>query len=432
MTQGSMKDLLKKSALTVLDRGGAVRGFVNIGREQMLPYRMKRHMEYHTHGSFWLMHYFSNPKTSQVLLDQLKLDARVIRCNVVKVTDKLSQMLELPELDYGTANVAVPTVSELGLKKVDFEEELHFKFWNPLHYYRALNQHRLRLNLPNPGQFEFLNKEIKTTMLTNFMFDGGRADLAKILSPNFQVMHSFQMGLPGQPSAFEFAGVYADEDTLMHGKMDTDFNLQGRMNYALSKKLQLKSQVQLMTNDSQSMLQLEGEYTGADYTGNVKVINPSLVDGTGIYTASYLQSITSKLSLGAELLYQSPMPKIQETSLSLAMRYQPSEDRAWVAQTQGSNLMTTSYWRKISEKCEAGAELQMLNVPSQGRREANCSVGVKYEFAASTIRAMADNLGKVSMLLEEKIAPGFSFLISGELDHLKGENKFGVGLNLES
>ncbi|KAJ2158513.1 hypothetical protein GGF46_003727 [Coemansia sp. RSA 552] len=93
MTTVSMKDLVKRSALTVMDRGGAVRGFVNIGREQALPYRMKRHMEYHTHGSFWLMHYFANPKTSQVLLDQLKLDARVVRCNVVKVTDRLGEMV---------------------------------------------------------------------------------------------------------------------------------------------------------------------------------------------------------------------------------------------------------------------------------------------------------------------------------------------------
>ncbi|KAJ2124191.1 hypothetical protein GGH12_000977 [Coemansia sp. RSA 1822] len=97
MTQGSMKDLLKKSALTVLDRGGAVRGFVNIGREQPLPYRMRRHMEYHTHGSFWLMHYFSNPMTSKVLIDQLKLDARVVRCNVIKVTDRLSEMANTGE-----------------------------------------------------------------------------------------------------------------------------------------------------------------------------------------------------------------------------------------------------------------------------------------------------------------------------------------------
>ncbi|KAJ2822583.1 translocase of outer mitochondrial membrane [Coemansia erecta] len=329
--------------------------------------------------------------------------------------------------------IAVPAVGDLGMKhKVDLEEELHFKFWNPLHYYRALNQHRMRLDLPNPGQFEMLNQNIKSTMLTNFMFDGGRADLAKILSPNFQVMHTFQLGLPGQPSAFEFAGVYADENTLMHGKMDTDFNLQARLNHTLSKQVQIKSQAQMMKSDAQSMFQAEAEYTGADYTANIKAINPSLVDGTGIYLASYLQSVTKKLSLGAELLYQSPMPQIQETSISLAMRYQPSEDRMWVAQTQGSNMLTTSYWRKVSDKCEAGAELQMINIPTQDRREASCSVGVKYEFAQSNIRAMADNFGKVSMLLEEKIAPGFSFLLSGELDHLKGENKFGIGLNLES
>ncbi|KAJ1801318.1 hypothetical protein LPJ56_006410 [Coemansia sp. RSA 2599] len=88
----SMRALLNRSALTVMDRGGAVRGFVNMGRDTPLPYRMKRHMEYHTRGTFWLMHYFSNPKTSNVLMNQLKLDPRVVRCNVVKITDKVSEM----------------------------------------------------------------------------------------------------------------------------------------------------------------------------------------------------------------------------------------------------------------------------------------------------------------------------------------------------
>ncbi|KAJ1936139.1 translocase of outer mitochondrial membrane, partial [Kickxella alabastrina] len=325
-----------------------------------------------------------------------------------------------------TSGIAVPSIADMGFGKprhFDFEEELHYRFWNPMYYYKALNQHRMRLNLSNPGQFEYLNKEIKGTMLSNFTFEGGRADLAKILSPNFQVMHTFQLGLPGgNPSLFEFGGVYADERTMMHGKMDSDFNMMARFNHALSKNLQLKSQAQLMASDSQSMLQLESEYTGSDYTANVKAVNPSLTDGNGIYLFNYLQSVTPKLSLGAEMLYQCPMPKVQETSISFGVRYQPTADRVWVAQTQGTNILTTSFWRKISEKCDAGAELQMINIPSQDRREASCSVGVKYEFAASTFRAMADNLGKVSMLLEEKIAPGFSFLLSGELDHLKGEN----------
>ncbi|KAJ2719943.1 translocase of outer mitochondrial membrane [Coemansia sp. Benny D115] len=334
------------------------------------------------------------------------------------------------------SKIAAPSVSDMEFPKLDrfgIEEELHYKFWNPMYYYTALNRHRLRAGLPNPGQFEYLNKEMKLTMLTNYTIEGGRADLAKILSPNFQVMHTFQLGLPGgNPSAFEFGGVYADEYTMMHGKMDTDFNLQARLHRAVSKNLQLKSQAQIGASDSQAMLQLESEYTGTDYTANIKAINPSPVDGTGIFLFNYLQSITPKLSVGAEMLYQRPMPKVQETSISFGMRYQPSEDRVWSAQTQGSNMLTTSFWRKVSDKCDAGAELNVINVPSQGRREASCSVAVKYEFAAATFRAMADNFGKVSMLLEEKIAPGFSFMLAGELDHLKGENKFGVGINLES
>ncbi|KAJ2474888.1 hypothetical protein EV174_005470, partial [Coemansia sp. RSA 2320] len=94
----AMTGLLKRSAETVLDRGGAVRGFVSMGRDQPLPYRMKRHMEYHTAGTYWLMHYYSNPKTSEVLMSQLKLDPCVIRCNVVKVTDKLSEMVATTDI----------------------------------------------------------------------------------------------------------------------------------------------------------------------------------------------------------------------------------------------------------------------------------------------------------------------------------------------
>ncbi|KAJ2590048.1 hypothetical protein EV177_009136 [Coemansia sp. RSA 1804] len=91
--QRSLEGLLKKSAETVLDRGGAVRGFVNMGMDQPLQYRMKRHMEYHTRGTVWLMHYYTNPKTSELLKNSLKVDIRVVRCNVVKVADRLRQMV---------------------------------------------------------------------------------------------------------------------------------------------------------------------------------------------------------------------------------------------------------------------------------------------------------------------------------------------------
>ncbi|OMH86353.1 putative mitochondrial import receptor subunit tom40 [Zancudomyces culisetae] len=187
-----------------------------------------------------------------------------------------------------------------------------------------------------------------------------------------------------------------------------------------------------MQKDEHSVFQAETEYDGDDYIVNSKITNPSVTEGTGVFALSYLQSITKNLAAGAEIMVQKPYPKYQEAATSLAIRYTPDDKSVWVAQAQGTNILTASYWRKISSKVDACAELQVLNMPTQGRRDAVCTVGAKYEFASATYRAQMDNTFKLSMLLEEKIAPGFSFLISGDIDYAKGENKFGVGLQLES
>jgi Eukaryotic porin len=38
---------------------------------------------------------------------------------------------------------------------------------------------------------------------------------------------------------------------------------------------------------------------------------------------------------------------------------------------------------------------------------------------ASTFRAQLDSTGNVSALLEQRFAPTFAFLVSGEIDHFK-------------
>lgn len=45
--------------------------------------------------------------------------------------------------------------------------------------------------------------------LTNLVFEGGKADLAKGLSANFQVAHSFTLGTGMQPSSYHFASIFA-------------------------------------------------------------------------------------------------------------------------------------------------------------------------------------------------------------------------------
>ncbi|OLY82114.1 putative mitochondrial import receptor subunit tom40 [Smittium mucronatum] len=323
------------------------------------------------------------------------------------------------------------TPIELSGDKIE-DPTVPFQYWNPISYLRVINEHRDRIALPKPGQFDQLNKEVRSTLLNDHIFDGARADLTKVLSPNFQVMHTFVLGLPGSPSSFNFASVFANERTLLHGTMDTDGNLQSRLHYAINPNLSVKAQAQVMKNDARSMLQTEVEYDGSDYIANAKLINPNPVDMTGIYLFNYLQSVTKKFAVGAEFMVQNPMPGVSESVTSLALRYTPNDSSVWVAQTQGASVLTTSYWRKISPKCDAAAELQLVNLPAQGRRDGVVSVGAKYEFNTATYRAQIDNNFKVSMLLEEKIAPGFSFLLSGEMDHMKGENKIGFGLQLES
>ncbi|KAI9146380.1 eukaryotic porin/Tom40 [Paraphysoderma sedebokerense] len=211
-----------------------------------------------------------------------------------------------------------------------------------------------------------------------------------------------------------------------------------------------KVQTQLGNQPGQSMLQVEADYSGTDYTANIKAVNPSPFDNTGIFVASYLQSVTPSLAVGIEGLYQRPMEDVEETGLSFVAKYTfakhelktlqplnptdpipqpPTANPVLTATLQSFGALQLTYFHPVSSKVELASELQVLAAP--GRREAVASVGAKFDFRTATVRNMLDTTGKISTVLEQKMAPGFSFLISGEIDHLKGASRFGVGLALE-
>lgn len=164
------------------------------------------------------------------------------------------------------------------------------------------------------------------------------------------------------------------------------------------------------------MLQMEQDYNGRDFNVNLKGVNPSVVDGTGIFIGSYLQSVSQNLALGAEAVYQRPTPGQQETVMSYVAKY-TGRDYIATAQYQGFGAFSAAYYLRYSEKVDFGTEIQLLT--AGGRREAVATVGGKFEFRRSTFRGQVDTTGKVSAVLEEKIVPGFSFLVSGEMDHGK-------------
>jgi len=166
------------------------------------------------------------------------------------------------------------------------------------------------------------------------------------------------------------------------------------------------------------MIQLEHDYHGQDFTANVKAVNPSPANLTGIYIGSYLQSITKNLAIGFETLYQRPTPQNGEFATSYLAKL-TSSDKNWIAtgQLQPSGILQATYWQKLSEKVEVAADLQVLSAPT--RRDAIATLGAKYDFRAATFRAQIDSTGKVSALLEQRFIPAFAFLVSGEIDHFK-------------
>jgi mitochondrial import receptor subunit TOM40 len=181
------------------------------------------------------------------------------------------------------------------------------------------------------------------------------------------------------------------------------------------------------------MVQVEHEFTLPGETLNIKAVNPSLTDGTGIYITSLLASMHPRLSLGIENVTQRPSPEISQSTQSLLAKWtsplipanpltSPPGSPAfheWTAtlQAQMAGIIAATYYQKLSDKVDIGADLNLIL--AGGRREATATVGAKYDFRMSTFRGQIDSTGKTSMLLEQRFAPTFSFLVTGEIDHMK-------------
>lgn len=177
------------------------------------------------------------------------------------------------------------------------------------------------------------------------------------------------------------------------------------------------------------MISLEHDRTGKDYSLNFKSYNPSPVDLTGTYLASYLQSITAHLALGVEAVLQRPTPDIEEASLGYMAKYhsikrgedgQPGKDSfIATAQLLTQGVWQATYWQKLADRIDAGVDLIVVPAPNPRERKAIATVGLKYDFRMASFRGQVDSTGKVSALLEQRLSPAFAFLVAGEMDHFK-------------
>jgi mitochondrial import receptor subunit TOM40 len=216
----------------------------------------------------------------------------------------------------------------------------------------------------------------------------------------------------------------------MQGNIDNEGQLSTRFNYRWTPSLVTKTQIQIAPGPNQAMVQFDNEYTGNDFTASLKTLNPSLIDGglTGIFIGSYLQSVTPSLALGLEAIWQrAALNQGPETAISYCAKYKGSD---WIASAQlaAGGAISTSYWRRLTDKVEAGVDLnlQFAGLSGSGglmggpvRKEGVTTVGAKYDFRMSTFRAQVDSTGKLSCLLEKRVTPPVQLTFAADMDHFK-------------
>ncbi|KAF9012410.1 ribosomal protein S6 [Cyathus striatus] len=92
-----IRELVRQSALHVMNAGGVVRS-INSWGTQKLPQRMKRYGKYEEIGDYWSLHFDTNPRTLRSLNGIMRRDPRILRWSVMKLGEKAEDIAKAGEL----------------------------------------------------------------------------------------------------------------------------------------------------------------------------------------------------------------------------------------------------------------------------------------------------------------------------------------------
>eukprot|EP00033_Pygsuia_biforma_P002220 GCRY01002460.1.p1 GENE.GCRY01002460.1~~GCRY01002460.1.p1 ORF type:complete len:331 (-),score=47.03 GCRY01002460.1:558-1490(-) len=275
------------------------------------------------------------------------------------------------------------------------------------------------LNLPAPVKLNDLNKECRATHLVGETFEGLKVDFAKTLSENFTITHSLSLGERAAPSTYNFGAHYNGQKFSISSRMDKDGNLTARLIGQLSNNVLAHGMAQ-MSPDTQ---RVDSGSIEIDVHGNSSNAQIKMNRGDeNLTTLTFMQSITEKLQLGLEGLYEHDR---MFSALRFGARYQTPQYAA-TATYASYGMLSLSYTHAVSQKVSLASELNF----NTRNRESVCGIGYKFDLRQACVRGMVDSTGKVSCLLEEKLAPGVSLNLSGEIDHSTKDARFGIGLTV--
>ncbi|XP_040394755.1 mitochondrial import receptor subunit TOM40B isoform X1 [Cygnus olor] len=203
--------------------------------------------------------------------------------------------------------------------------------------------------LGNPGSFDELHRQCKEVFPQQM--EGVKLIVNKALSSHFQVTHTVHMSTLGA-SNYHFNATFVGDRQLgpteafptLVGDMDNSGSLNAQVLHLLAERLRTKA-----------VFQFDGEYRGDDCTATLTLGNPDLLGESVILVAHFLQSVTSRLVLGGEMVYHR-RPGEEGAILTLAGKYTAPK---WVATLNvGYGGAHASYYHRANEQVQVGVELE--------------------------------------------------------------------------
>lgn len=291
----------------------------------------------------------------------------------------------------------------------------------PVYMQQVEQIERERARLPNPGLYENATNELKGPVSPD-AFDGFRFDFTRILGQRFSTSHSFLLGTPMIPGGlYQFGanvvmGDAMDPSTFLMSKITPDGYVDARWNQRLSAhwKMRVKSQLKFEEHGSQALVDFD--YSGDDFTWNMKLSNGPLLG------VSYFQSVTQNLALGGEGYYHG---KHRKVIAAYCAKYSAP---TWVgtATFGAMGTLQLQYLRKVGNRIRYGSELVYNHMSG----ESQSTVGVEVDLGQTHIVSAIDQSGRVATSVETRVLPNFMLTLSAEAFPAKDDFKFGYGAQI--
>lgn len=285
-------------------------------------------------------------------------------------------------------------------------------------------------SLPNPGAFEECHRKCKE--IFPMQMEGVRLTVNKGLSNYFQVNHNVLLSTLGD-SSYRFGATYVGSKQMgpgeffpvMVGDMDNSGSLNAQVIHQVSSRI--RSKVAFQTQQ-QKFVNWQGdvEFRGEDFTAAVTFGNPDVLMGSGIMVAHYLQSITSSLALGGELVYHR-RPGEEGTVMSLAGRY--TGDNFIATLTLGGAGAHASYYHKANEQLQVGVEFEA----SARMQDTSMTFGYQLDVPKANLlfKGSVDSNWVVGATLEKKLLPlPLTLALCSFLNHTKNKFQCGFGITI--